>query len=133
MVMAFLDTNAKRARQAVEKEEKLLGDLGSCAEISLGKAESLEVLGRLHALEVERFYERRRLEWRLAFTLWLGLAGVGAIVVNNLSEDAHGWWVFGASVVFAVLISVLHALLPFRPPSFLVPREHPRDAVVIAT
>lgn len=29
----------------------------------------LEALGHLHKIEVERFYERRTFEWRLAFTL----------------------------------------------------------------
>jgi hypothetical protein len=62
----------------------------------------LEVVGRLHALEVERFYERRRLEWQFAFSLWAAVSVVGLGVVNNASNLG----VFGRFLVIVGLLGV---------------------------
>lgn len=66
----------------------------------------LEALGRLHTLNVERFYERRRVEWRLTFTLWAAL-GLATNAVSRLQalEQQHVWYI--AAGVF-VLVN-LHA------------------------
>jgi hypothetical protein len=46
---------------------------------------ALESLAHLQALNAERFYERRRVEWRLTFTLWAGLG-----LVANAIKDVEG-------------------------------------------
>lgn len=76
----------------------------------------LEVLGRLHALEVERFYERRRLEWQFAFSLWAAASVVGLGVVSNAGAlDIYWRWVviagFGAVFVMHWIIECV-ALAP---------------------
>ena len=45
-------------------------------------ARSLEAVARLHSLAVERFYDRRNLEWRVSFTLWAGLV----LAANALTD-----------------------------------------------
>ena len=66
----------------------------------------LEALGRLHTLNVERFYERRRVEWRLTFTLWAAL-GLATNAISGLQalEQQHVWYI--AAGVF--LLVNLHA------------------------
>ena len=96
----------KRAKQDVKDAAR---ELGSVEDSELNnKADTLEVLGRLHAVEVERFYERRRLEWRLAFTLWLALVAVGALVVDNLPGDVSRNRVGVAIAIVGAIITVAH-------------------------
>ena len=66
----------------------------------------LEALGRLHTLNVERFYERRRVEWRLTFTLWAAL-GLATNAISRLPalERQHVWYI--AAGVFVLV--ALHA------------------------
>ena len=63
---------------------------------------ALEAVARLHSLAVERFNERRNLEWRVAFTLWAGLV----LAANALNEaepmGSDRWFVLGGLVVIAV-------------------------------
>lgn len=75
-------------------------------------APALEALGRLHSLEVERFNERRRLEWRFAFTLWLTVAASGALGIENMPDDLNGWSLAAAiaAAIALVLVAGLHAL-----------------------
>ena len=86
-----------------------LGNLGDGTELTT--AETLEVLGRLHKIEVERFYDRRRIEWQLAFTLWAGLVAVGVFLVSNLPDQVSTWWkwvVVGIVIAALAVIVTLH-------------------------
>jgi hypothetical protein len=67
----------------------------------------LEALAELHRMENERFYERRRIEWRLAFTLWAGVAVVGALVLDHVPSHASQAVLWALAIGFAIL-PVLH-------------------------
>lgn len=69
-------------------------------------ARSLEAVARLHSLSVERFYERRQLEWRVSFTLWAGLVLAANALSDAGLEGSSRWWVVGG----LVLIAAAHGL-----------------------
>ena len=98
-------------QQALEKLGTLVYGIG------LSKAETLEVLGRLHAIEVERFYDRRRLEWQLTFTLWAGLVAAGVLLIgafpDDISPTAAGL-AFAFLCVVLIIIVGLHWLFEWR-------------------
>ena len=77
------------------------GDLP--AGIGPEEARVLDALAHLHRLEVERFYDRRKLEWRLAFTLWAGLVVAGALALDHVPADAPGIIVWPLAIGFTIM------------------------------
>jgi len=81
-------------------------DSSELAGIDDETARALEAVARLHELAVQRFYERRRLEWRLAFTLWGGLGiAANALTEVQLTNDKKV-----IAIVALVVIVVAHFL-----------------------
>lgn len=66
---------------------------------------ALEAVGRLHESTVERFDARRRLEWRLALTMWGGLV-LTANVVKDLELPT---WAAVVGIVLLLKVVLLHA------------------------
>jgi len=66
----------------------------------------LETLAGLHERQIARFNERRRIEWRMTFTLWGGLI-LAASVLADLSLRT---WTKIVIAVAVVIVVIFHAV-----------------------
>ncbi len=70
-----------------------------------GEARSLDAVAKLHSLAVERYAERRRLEWRVSLTIWAGLVvAANALVEAGLGDPwvSWRWWAVAVGLVVIV-------------------------------
>jgi len=67
-------------------------------------------LRHLHLLSIQRFHERRRLEWRFAFTIWATLVAVAALVSDaGLARSTAAIIVTTAAIVLFLIHWVIEA------------------------
>jgi len=88
-----------RFREVTKKEAALTPAKGISHQVAL------EALGRLHALTVERFDARRRLEWRLSVTMWGGLV----LTANVIKDLELPRWAGIVGIVLLAKVVLLHA------------------------
>lgn len=90
-------------------------DLGTLIQVDPKLVESLQILGRLHTIETERFHERRRLEWSFSFTLWIAIGAAGAVSLENLPRGWISRLVISALFAGIALVHFLFEIIAIAP------------------